>query len=100
RMFLENKPIPDRAIGTAERLARWCRRNPVLAALDALIVAGVIGATTAAIIFNQERKAALHNLSRAEKAEADALRESKSAREAEQEARKRLWGSYLAQAKA
>ena len=100
RMFLENKPIPDRAIGTAERLARWCRRNPVLAALDALIVAGVIGATTAAIIFNQQRKTALHNLGRAEKAEADALRESKSAREAEQQARKRLWGSYLAQAKA
>jgi serine/threonine protein kinase len=40
RLFLEGRPIPDRPTGKAERLWRWCRRNPALAA--ALTVAAVM----------------------------------------------------------
>jgi serine/threonine protein kinase len=33
RLFLENKPIPDRPVSSRERLWRWCRRNRAVAAL-------------------------------------------------------------------
>ena len=34
--FLENRPIRSRPISASERLWRWCKRNPGLAALNAL----------------------------------------------------------------
>ena len=36
RRFLENRPIRSRPISASERLWRWCKRNPGLAALNAL----------------------------------------------------------------
>jgi eukaryotic-like serine/threonine-protein kinase len=36
RRFLENRPIRSRPISTSERLWRWCKRNPAVAALSAL----------------------------------------------------------------
>ena len=38
RNFLENRPIRARRISTAERLRRWSRRNPALAAVTGLLV--------------------------------------------------------------
>ena len=32
RRFVEDRPIRARRVSAAERLARWCRRNKVLAA--------------------------------------------------------------------
>jgi serine/threonine protein kinase len=37
RLFLEDQPIVARPIGAAERLCRWCRRNPLLATLEAAV---------------------------------------------------------------
>jgi WD40 repeat protein/Tfp pilus assembly protein PilF len=37
RRFLENRPIHSRPIATWERLWRWCKRNPVVAGLNALV---------------------------------------------------------------
>jgi serine/threonine protein kinase/WD40 repeat protein len=52
RRFLENRPIRSRRLGTGERLWRWCKRNPVVAALGslaaALTIAVAIVATVAA----------------------------------------------------
>jgi WD40 repeat protein/tRNA A-37 threonylcarbamoyl transferase component Bud32 len=45
RRFLKGEPVRARPIGRTERLARWCRRNPILAALStALMFALVAGA--------------------------------------------------------
>ena len=45
RCFLERRPILARAIGPAGRLARWSRRNPLLASLYAAGLLGLILAT-------------------------------------------------------
>ena len=39
RRYLESRPIRSRPIGPAERLWRWCQRNPAVAALHALAAA-------------------------------------------------------------
>lgn len=49
RLSLADEPIRARRIGPAERLARWCRRNPLVATLLAAVVLvtalGLAGAT-------------------------------------------------------
>src|SRR5262249_28004243 len=40
--FLENRPIQARRVGLAERAWRWRRRNPVLAAVSALLAGAVL----------------------------------------------------------
>jgi serine/threonine protein kinase len=46
RLFLEGRPIPDRPTGKVERLWRWCRRNPGLAA-SLTLTAGLLLTGTA-----------------------------------------------------
>src|SRR5262245_35441614 len=45
RLFLEGRPIPDRPTGKVERLWRWCRRNPALAAALTVAAALLLGGT-------------------------------------------------------
>src|SRR5437588_11775213 len=40
RRFHEGKPIKARALGTLERLWRWCRRNPLAASLLLAVCVG------------------------------------------------------------
>jgi WD40 repeat protein len=53
RAFLDGRPIRARPVGPVGRLGRWCRRNPVVASLLAVLVvvllAAAIGGTLAAI---------------------------------------------------
>jgi eukaryotic-like serine/threonine-protein kinase len=62
RRFLENRPIKARRSSAAERLRRWCRRNPAVAALGAtvfLLLAGLAATSTvSALWLDAERKAA------------------------------------------
>src|SRR5262249_12418736 len=82
RRFLHGRTIKARRSSPAERLWRWCRRNPLtagsLALVAALLVTIAVGASVSAA-----RLAA--NLGRAEAAE--------------RAAQENLWGSYLAQAR-
>jgi WD40 repeat protein/serine/threonine protein kinase len=51
--FMDDEPIQARRTSTSERLARWCRRNPALAVLTALValllLASAIGASIWAV---------------------------------------------------
>jgi WD40 repeat protein/tRNA A-37 threonylcarbamoyl transferase component Bud32 len=88
--FLRGEPIQARPVGLLQRCARWCRRNPVIAALAALLAAALlalaIGSSVAAVWLRGERDVAIEHKQRAEQAERDAT--------------DRLWNAYLAQAQA
>ena len=83
RRFLAGRPIRARRAPAWERAWLWCRRNPAVAGLLALVttllVAIAVGASVSAARLAK-------NLRRAEGAERDA--------------QKNLWGSYVAQVRA
>jgi serine/threonine protein kinase/tetratricopeptide (TPR) repeat protein len=104
--FLDDRTIMARRSSVTERLSRWCKRNPGLAALNALAAtlttAIAIISTLAAIWLGQSRNKALDNLWRAMTAEAQARTEAENARRsaAESEAvRKFLENDLLAAAR-
>jgi WD40 repeat protein/tetratricopeptide (TPR) repeat protein len=49
--FVEDKPIKARQVSRSERLWRWCRRNPALAASSAVAAAGLVAVTVFAVLF-------------------------------------------------
>src|SRR5262249_55781492 len=63
--FLEGKPIPDRPITRAERLWRWCRRNPLLAASGCTAAAGIVAVVTLSVSFAVHAKRAASDLGHA-----------------------------------
>lgn len=86
--YLEGRPIHARPIGKAERMWRWCRRNPLLAgalgcvAMLLLVIAAVLLRYSGAL----SREVA--KTRSAEQAE----------REANETAQQRLWDMYLSEA--
>jgi serine/threonine protein kinase/WD40 repeat protein len=76
RRFLEDRPIAARRAGPVERLIRWSRRHPGMAALTALVAALLVTvatiSTTAALLL----------------------------RDRQAEVERQLWEAYLAQAQA
>jgi WD40 repeat protein len=89
RLFLDGRPIPDRPLGKPERLWRWCRRHPAVAAwagsVALLLLVIAVGSSLLANRARRERDTAQGNLERALKAEGE---------------KGQLWDSYLAQARA
>jgi len=95
--FLTGRPILARPVGPAERLVRWCRRNPWLAvaniAAAAATVTLAIGATIAAWTFRGQVDQIKRQSERTSEALGDAQRERAAARQ-------RLWESLFAQGRA
>jgi WD40 repeat protein len=80
--FRAGEPIRARPVGATERAWRWGKRNPALAALAAVLTAGVIVSTWLA--FSARREAA-----RADTKAEEAEREAQAAREARADAERK-----------
>jgi WD40 repeat protein/tetratricopeptide (TPR) repeat protein len=50
RLFRAHEPIRARPVGRAERLARWCRRHPGVAALSAVLIVVALGIMVTAVL--------------------------------------------------
>ena len=50
KRFVEDRPIRARRVSSMERLARWCKRNPVIAALAGTLTVVLVGATIASVL--------------------------------------------------
>jgi eukaryotic-like serine/threonine-protein kinase len=90
--YLAGEPIHARPIGNAERLWRWCRRNPKVATLTAstfvLLVAGVVGSLIAAFTIANERDTADDARRLAEQREREADQANQQAQKNAEEAKK------------
>jgi serine/threonine protein kinase/WD40 repeat protein len=88
RRFLDGRPVQARPVSQGEKLWRWCRRKPLVAALltsvTVLVLLVAVGAPLAAFLWHEQRDEARRNEARAQSAEQDALDE--------------LWQSYQTQA--
>jgi WD40 repeat protein len=51
RRFLDGLPVRVRPIGNIERLSRWCRRNPLIAALVAAVAVLLVAASVISTAF-------------------------------------------------
>jgi hypothetical protein len=49
--WLDGRPIQARPAGQAERLWRWCRRNPAVAALSAAVALSLVAGTVTSTVF-------------------------------------------------
>jgi len=95
--FREDRPIVARPVSRLERAWRWCRRNPVVAALSAVAAAVAV---VAALLLYQERSQTLKNLARAEGAERDLTNQLDRTAQAERERTELLWKEYRDQTEA
>ena len=50
RRFLDDEPIRARRVATAERYARWARRNPIIAALGGVLTVVLLVATISSVL--------------------------------------------------
>ena len=103
RRFLADRPIKARRISRAEQVWRWCRRNPAMAGLTAvillLLVMVAVVSTFSSLWLNQA-------LSDSKRANAVSLQANDKTERANHELEKaneiansRLWDSYLIQAR-
>jgi WD40 repeat protein len=95
RRFLAGEPIRARPVSRAERLWRWCRRNPIVAGLTASVVTLLIAVTVGAMLaaFKQRRLA-----EEAEHARDDAVAARVAERAQRRQAEELLERQYVARA--
>jgi serine/threonine protein kinase/WD40 repeat protein len=101
RRFLDDHPIRARRPTLRQRARKWARRHPgvVWTATGAWAV-GVLVLAASTWLVARQRDAALNNLRRAERAEAEANQNLAKARRADREKTEKLGQAKLAQAQA
>src|SRR5207253_1754346 len=62
RRFLRGETIQARPAGTIEKLGRWCRRKPELAAAGVLVAAATAAAVVLALAFAVHQRSAAGHL--------------------------------------
>ena len=55
RRYVEDRPIRARRVSSAERFARWCRRNKLLATSLGLAVVGLVAAAVSALLYASQQ---------------------------------------------
>ncbi len=90
RCFLENRPVKARRASAAERLRRWCRRNPAVAALTGAVLLLLLTVAVVSAVAAVSYRAQFEEAEEARRAEVRARRQAQA----------NLWDSYLAQAEA
>ena len=60
KRFVEDRPILARRISSAERMARWCRRNPAVSALMAAVGLSLLGGIIASSYYAWQAKRQYH----------------------------------------
>jgi serine/threonine protein kinase/WD40 repeat protein len=97
RRFLADRPVLARRSTPLERAWRWCRRNRIVAALTASVVALLLVLLGSSHLSNYRLG---EQLERAERAERERSEQLKRAERAEKQKTDTLWESYLASAQA
>jgi WD40 repeat protein/serine/threonine protein kinase len=98
--FIDDEPIQARRLAPAERFMRWCRHNPAVAGLVAVVAVLLIGvaviSTIAAFRIAGARDEAKRNAQEALEARENEAAQRKLADARAQESRQRLTQSYVA----
>lgn len=80
--FLEGRPILARPVGVATRLLRWCKRNPIIAALTLSTATALLCAAVFAVAAAQEQSRLLKVTMRAAESEKALRQRAESAEQA------------------
>ena len=105
RLYLEDRPLKNaRRTRSSERAFRWCRRNPLVAALGvaagALLLTVVTVATTAAIREKKSNEDLGRELVNLEAERKEKTKQVERAQNAELQSNEKLWEAKLATARA
>ncbi len=96
RLFLSDRPVRSRRSSAAERLFRWCRRNPALAGLSSVVLTLVLLLAAGSLRYGWR---ANEHAQRLQHETARALAAERYAEQARHEATLRLFHSYIDRAR-
>jgi tRNA A-37 threonylcarbamoyl transferase component Bud32 len=86
RRFLNGHPIMARPVGRVERMRRWCRRNPALAAASGVALAALLAVTVLSVAYAVEQAQARNNLASAYGSLSEEQRQTQAAKTAAEQA--------------
>jgi WD40 repeat protein/serine/threonine protein kinase len=99
KRFTEDRPVRARRTSGAERLWRWCRRNPALAGMAAAVVLALVAGTTVSYLkyldAEQQKGIAQQQQARAVAGEKEAIEQRIRAHQAAEATRQNLYYAQM-----